>query len=220
MKHFLPLLLIIFTSSLVYGQKFVFSGDFSLLYTQIDGDRLTGYHKRGFRGGVGVNYPLGKIVSLNAKTSFYRHGSSRKNSFQERVPDGSQLVMNINSVGLEWSLEVQPINSNTYFSTGFVVHRVFSFDVEPVNFIVNGPKPAFSDDNIETNFVDFTFLLGYKLSPNNKVFVSFNRTLSNLLIEPFDGVNKLAPYNIGLGYIFTINPRPDAKPKRVRKRRK
>ena len=220
MKQLILSFFLVTFSTHVSAQKFVFSGDIGLLYTQIDGDRLSGYHKRGFRGGIGVNYPLGEIVSLNAKTSFYRHGSSRKNSSQERVDDGSQLVMNINSVGLEWSLEIQPTNVKTYFSTGLVVHRAFSFSVEPINLIVNGPTPTFNNQNIKSNFVDFTFLLGYKFTPNNKVFTTFNRTLSNILVTPFEGVNKLAPYNLGVGYAYTINPRPERKPNKLRKRRR
>ena len=87
----------------MHAQKFSFLPEAGLLLTQIDGDKLHGFHKKGFLFGMGTYYPLSNSFNMAIKTSFYHQGSVRKDRFQDKLPQGIQLEMGLSTVGLEFS---------------------------------------------------------------------------------------------------------------------
>ncbi len=220
MKYFLSLVIMLFLSK-GYSQKFSFLPEAGLLLTQIDGDKLQGFHKKGFIVGIGTHYSLSENFKIAIKTSFYRQGSTRKDIFQDKLPEGIQLEIGLNTVGLEFSTLYAPIDRSFFFGLGLVHHQILDFKYNIVDNVITGPARVLDPAIVASSFNNIKFFLGWSFAISYKFTIAYETSFSDILNEDFFNIARLRPYLLSFSFSYELNPGKKKKPKqkRIRKQR-
>lgn len=219
MKYFLSLFLLCVAAQGI-SQKFSFVPEAGILLTQIDGDKLQGFHKTGFIAGIGTHYPLSNSIKIAIKTSFYRQGSSRKDPFQDKLPDGSQLEMGLSTVGLELSTLFSPIDRSFFFGFGLVHHQILNYDYNIVDNVINGPERILDPTTIASSFNNIKFYLGWSFATSYRFTIAYARSFTDILKEDFLNIGRLKPYNMSFTFSYELNPAKKKKTKGRKVRKK
>ncbi|MDF1695621.1 MAG: hypothetical protein P1U56_07325 [Saprospiraceae bacterium] len=221
MKTFVSIVCILLSTS-VYCQRFSFLPEAGMLMTQIDGDKLQGYHKRGVLLGIGTHYALSNNINLGIKTSFYRQGSARKDAFQDKLEDGIQLEMGLSTVGLEVSTVYEPIDKSIFLGVGFVHHQILNYDYKIIDNVVAGPPRLLDPTTVSSSFNNIKFFLGWRFSTSYRFTIAYEKSFSDILDEDFFNIARLLPYHLAFTMSYEFNPskKKKGKQKRSRKTRK
>lgn len=217
MKYILSVFCLFF-ATLGYTQKFSFLPEAGLLMTQIDGDKLQGYHKTGVLIGIGTHYSLSSDFILAIKTSFYRQGSARKDRFQEKNPDGIQLEMGLSTVGLELSAMYAPIDRSFFFGGGLVHHQILDYDYNIVDNVISGPPRILEPTVVSSSFNNVKFFLGWSFATSYRFTIAYEKSFTDILQENFFNIERLRPYHLAFTLSYELNPikRKKSKRKKVR----
>lgn len=203
------------------AQKFSFLPEAGLLFSQIDGDKLNGFHKTGVIIGIGTHYALSDQFNLGIKTSFFRQGSARKDPFQEKLPDGIQLEMGLSTVGLEFSMMYSPLGNSLFFGAGLVHHQILDFDYNIVDNRISGPERILDAEFVNSSFNNVKFFLGWSFLTSYRFTISYERSFSDILNTDFFNIARLRPYHMAFTFSYELNPvkKGKSKKKKTRKRR-
>lgn len=203
------------------AQKFSFLPEAGFLLSQIDGDKLNGFHKKGILLGIGTHYPLSNSIKLAIKTSYYRQGSTRKNKFDDKLPAGVQLEMNLNTIGLEFSTIFVPAERSIFFGLGLVHHQILNFDYEVVDNVIVGDFRILDPAQVNTSFNNVKFFLGWSFATSYKMTISYESSFSDILNDDFVNIARLRPYMLTFSLSYELNPskKKKSKKKKLRKSR-
>jgi len=222
MRRLIFLFLLLLGWNFGYGQKFSFVTEFGLLSSQIDGDGLTGFTKKGIKAGIGVNYPLLESLILSVDGSYNQQGSKKSTSYKlkiGRIADTTES--DINTIGLGLSFIYMPPTKSLFFGTGLVYHRLLSYDLDIVEYRSPGtPARVIDSQSVANSYIAFKVLAGYKLGPNFRFNISFERALSNIMNIPIDDINTLSPYSLTYSLSYELNPSKSNTRKRHRKKKR
>lgn len=221
MKTITSSLIILLFCAFGQAQKFSFLPEAGLLYGQIDGDKLHGYHKTGFIAGIGTYYPLGNGFNLAVKTSFYKQGSVRKDRFQDKLPSGIQLEMDLNTVGLEVSAMYAPTTRAFFFGAGAVHHQILDFDYKIIDNVISGPERIIDPRTVSSSFNNLKIFIGWSFATSFRFTIAYERSFTDILKEDFINITRLHPYHLAFTFSYEINPvtRKKTKAKKERSRR-
>lgn len=186
--------------------------------TQIDGDKLQGFHKTGFLAGIGTHYPLSNSIKLAIKTSYYSQGSSRKDPFQDKLPEGIQLEMGLSTVGLELSTMFAPIDRSFFFGVGMVHHQILNFDYKIVDNVINGQARMLDATTVGSSFNNIKFYLGWSFATSYRFTIAYERSFTDILDEDFFNIARLRPYLMAFTLSYELNPakKKKSKAKKIR----
>lgn len=201
------------------AQKFSFLPEAGFLISQIDGDKLNGFHKKGLILGIGTHYPLSNSFKLAIKTSFYSQGSVRGNKFDDKLPEGLQLEMSLNTVGLEFSSIFAPAEKSLFFGLGLVHHQILDFDHNVVDNVIVGDLRTLDPANINTSFNNVKFFLGWSFASSYKMTIAYESSFSNILNEDFFNIARLRPYLLTFSLAYELNPSKKKKSKKKKSRK-
>ena len=123
----LPFLYFLTIPNQVLGQRFSFLLEGGAMRTQIHGDKLTGFHKRGFNFGIGTNYLIDNSNFITVKTYYYNQGSIKDFVGNRSLRNGVQMEITLNSIGVEFSYKYVPPEKNRFMGTGLVLHRLIAY---------------------------------------------------------------------------------------------
>ena len=188
------------------AQKFSFLPEAGLLFSQIDGDKLNGFHKNGVIIGIGTHYALADQFNLGIKTSFFRQGSARRDPFQEKLPDGIQLEMGLSTVGLELSAMYSPLSKSLFLGAGIVHHQILDFDYNIVDNVISGPERILNPENVSSSFNNLKFFMGWSFYTSYRFTISYERSVNDILIEDFFNIARLRPYHMAFTLSYELNP--------------
>ncbi len=220
LKTLLATLFVLFTGLALQAQKFSFLPEAGFLMTQIDGDKLHGFHKKGFKIGIGTNYRLYDDIKAAIKTSYYSQGSIRKSRFQDKLPEGVQLEMGLNTIGLELSTMYDPSHKSLFLGFGLVHHQILDFDFNIVDNVVYGPAKSLNPEIVANSFNNVKFFLGWTFATSYKFAIGYERSLTDILTEDFINIARLRPYLLSFSFSYELNPGKKRSQKKIRKKRR
>lgn len=218
MKRFCTVL-IIFLSINLSGQKFSFLPEVGLLRTQMDGDKLQGYHKTGFLVGIGTHYALSNSVNLAVKTSFYSHGSARKDRFQDKLDEGIQLEMGLSTIGLEVSAMYQPEGKSIFLGAGLVNHTILDYDYKVIDNVISGPPRILEPSAVSRSFNSIKLYVGWRFNRSYRFTIAYEKSFSDILVDDFFNLNRLLPYHLAFSLSYEFNPQKEKRNQKAKKRR-
>ena len=213
--------MIFLSATLCSAQKFTFFPEAGFLISQIDGDKLQGFHKRGIKLGIGTHYPFGDQIKLSVKTSYYRFGSGRENKFQDKLADGIQLEMGLNTIGLELSGMYDPPGKSIFFGLGLVHHQILDYDYKIIDNVVGVDPRMLMPSAVSGSMNNAKFFIGWRFYTNYRLFISYESSLTDILREDFFNLGRLRPYMMTFSVAYEFNPgtQRKSKGKKVRKPR-
>ena len=157
-------------------------------------------------------------------TSFYRWGSTRENRFQDKLPEGIQLEMGLNTVGLELSTLYELEGKSIFFGFGLVHHRILDYDYKIVdNTISVGTDPRMLDATaIRSSLNNLKFFVGWRFSTVYRFKIAYESSMTDILDENFFNIARLRPYMLTFTFAYEFNPgiKKKSKGKKARKPRK
>lgn len=183
----------------LYSQKFGGGITVGFNASQIDGDKLAGYHKIGWNAGLNTSYNLNDPWQLNVDFLFSQRGSK-----SQLIPDDDEQIQKItlNFVELPVYISYQDWNiEDRYYKiqgfAGLSAGRLFSV------------KNALGDDDINSdNFLknDISYLIGAKFmfSKNIGITGRYTRSVFRMYRNPDDGSKSLIGYFLNFSLFYKI----------------
>jgi len=184
----------------------------------MDGDKLQGYDKTGLLLGIGTHYALAQDFNLAVKTTFYSQGSARRDRFQDKLKDGLQLEMGLNTIGLELSIMYAPIDRSFFLGTGLVHHRILDYDYNIVDNVISGPPRILDPETVAGSFNNLKFFIGWSFAKVYRFTIAYESGFTDILQEDFFNISRLRPYHLAFTLSYELNPVERKKKKKKKTR--
>ncbi|WP_235296489.1 hypothetical protein [Portibacter marinus] len=209
MRIFKPCLLI-----LLFGVFFLFTAEaqrFSLvtevggMKTQVDGDKIQGFHYNGVVFGLGSVYTINESNFLAVKTSYYRQGSRRKDQFQDRPREGFQLQLDFQTIALELSYKHKLPGGKSFLGAGFLRHQLVNLDYELVSVVQKGADDLeLTAEELNSAYLSVKGFAGRQIFPRTELYLAMESAISNMLTTDFSVIRTLAPYSLSAVLTYEI----------------
>ena len=210
-KGFILMVLICFGINL-HGQRFSFLAEVGGMRTQIDGDKIQGFHNNGYIVGIGTNYTFTPQHFIAVKSTFYNQGSRRKDQFQPRPRDGFQLEVDLRTIGIELSYKYDPSDRSYFLGAGLVRHQIVNLKYDIIDNEIEDNSRMFESDQLRSGFTSIKFYYGFTLLARGGLYFSLETSVSDIVKYDFFEVQSLIPYS--LAAVFTYEIKAAVKVKR------
>lgn len=187
-------------------ERFSFYQKIGYLKTQVDGDNLRGFDKRGFEIATGVNYKLSSTSYLNIGVQYMKLGSTKPDPYENSVYDQIQLGADLNTFGAQFGIVLRPKNEKVYVSNSFLFNRVTKFSALTYSVGAVEVAPLTLEQTINNSFWSFELVLGVNITDNLAIYSSVLFSMSNILKEDFQNLRVIRPYHLGFGLSYRIVP--------------
>lgn len=217
-------LFILLNLSTIYscvGQRFSFLLEGGAMRTQIDGDKLDGFHKNGYNLGFGTNFLLDNSNFIVIKTSYYNQGSVNELDVTDNLRSGLRLAFAFNSAGVELSYKYKPREGPTFVGFGFVHHRILNYAHEASFRSLTEDFVELQPDLIRPSFTSLKGYYGIEFLEGAGFYLAFEGSFDSFLRESYYNINAMRPYALSANIFVDLisNKKIDAKKRRTRRRR-
>lgn len=203
------------------GQRFTFVPEVGITCSQIDGDWLQGFDKRGITLGVGSNYYVSDKLYLGFTARYMQLGSDRGPGRQDKPSGAIQFTSVYSSAAIGANIMLAPFNPNVRFGFGTNYNRIFDFEFNPIVQLSASNKDFIDKENLITNYLSYNFNFNFKVIDRVYFTASFHKSINDLL----DGENSssliesIVPYYLLYTLVYEIDPN-SKRSKRTNKKKK
>jgi hypothetical protein len=171
----------------------------------VDGDNLTGFHKRGVRVGLSLFTRLQNSVFGGIGLSYQSLGSSREEVLQRRPNERSEVEVNLSSIAVSPRIRII-LSKVTTLELELPLHAIFKADTKFINNRVNVAQFEIKADQLRSVSWSFVVNLSFSLSDNLALQVGFERFMQNLLQveQPIDNIRVLQPFYCTVGLTYNL----------------
>jgi hypothetical protein len=207
-----------FSTICIHAQGFHFGANLSGISSQIEGDKLRGFHHFGYSFGLIGGYTFNEKHFLIISPQFTMIGSNKKD---ERFPQlATQPPSNDSITHIFVEMDLSTINTLLGYSyrfgdtwtgekkyrinAGLRIHRIINTDVNIIKMGGIGEVLVEKDKDLNSYFLTVDVGAGINLTRNFGLELSYSHSPQNILKNQKINVTKLAPFylSFGLSYYF------------------
>ena len=186
---------------------FNFGVEVGVMFSQIDGDNMTGFNKTGYEFSLNSGFNINESNEIVVATSFQRLGSSRDNERIPYVDDYYLIELDIQQVGLTFGYAFS-YGENAFkfkqFRTLIALKTNVLIDVESNVIARKRPStPDFVKQDFRSYYLSAKIATGINIGQHVILGFNFDMSLQNIIrtTDKF-GVQSLRPTQIGLGLSY------------------
>ncbi len=204
------LFLICLLSKSITAQHFKIGLSAGFNFCQIEGDRLSGYNKKGYELGIFGLYKLREDAFIYISPSFSHYGS-KINKEQPNIDYKKPLLsLEAHDINILWAYMVNfgnkkdPNILKTRAHFGIKVHNMISAEstISRVNILLKEEGISFKD--IRHIYPSINIGYGLFLKNNLTVDVRLDHAVFNILKVENPDFFRLIPYQVGLNLMYNI----------------
>ena len=210
-----------FTNTL-FCQRFTLVPEIGVACSQIDGDWLQGFDKRGLTVGVGSNYYISDKAYLGFTTRYMQLGSGRGSSNQSKPTGAIQFTSIYSSAAIGANLMLAPFNPDVRFGFGLNYNRIFDFEFNPLVQLSLKNENFIDEDNLVTNYISYNFNFNFKLIDRLYFNASFHKSINDLIDGEDNSslIESIVPYYLIYTLVYEIDPNPKRSKRASKKKRR
>lgn len=212
-------LILLFVSYGSMGQRFTFAPEIGITCSQIDGDLLQGYDKRGTTFGLGTNYYVSDKFSLSFNTRYKKLGSSSSGRKQSKPSGSFQFTSAFSTASVGTGFMIMPFDSKLRIGGGVSYNRVLDFSFNTL--VQLKIEDIIIVDEIQTNYLAYNINAQFNIFQNLYANISFYKSFNNLLDDSeISAVRTIVPYYFVYSIFYEIDPNPKRRHKKSKKKRR
>ncbi len=203
------LLIAIFCLSATYinAQGFHFGANLSGVSSQIEGDKLTGFHHFGYSFGLIGGYTFSQEHYLVISPQYTFFGSKRKSERFSNEINQIFIEMDLSTVnvlfGYSYRFGDDWIQESKYrINAGLRVHRLLNTETNIIKTTQFAEVTIEEKEDLTKYFMTLDLGAGINLTPDIGLEISYNHSLNNLLKNQKANITKLSPFYLSLGVSF------------------
>lgn len=198
-KNCLIVLLFVGFSINTHAQKFELGIQSSFLISQVEGDRLSGFNKVGYSGGLLGGFGFNSGSKLVVGGFYSKLGSVRGGEQTNIRPENILVELNLSTanvlfaysgnLGSTWSG-----NPRFRYLGGFRLNRLLSSSSKSHSSGIEFENVRFDKEYLNNYFISLNLGLGFYLTPDLLFDITYQHSVQNILKDPKLNINKLAPF--------------------------
>lgn len=191
------------------AQNFSLGISGGVIISQVEGDRLIGFNKRGYTGSLNGYFHFNSTSSLVVAPGYSVFGSQRSDEMIPALTDNilvgldmstaNVLVAYQHNFGDSWD------GSHTFkIFGGIKFHQVVSQQVQVFTTRIASVQPKIDKSDMHGFFPSLNLGTGLYMRKNLSIDLIFDYGLTNLLKESKENISKLTPFHLAftIGYEF------------------
>ncbi len=209
MKTIILLCLFCFSIHFINAQGFHFGANLSGVTSQVEGDKLRGFHHHGFSFGLIGGYTFNADHYLVISPQFTFFGSNRKDERFSKEANQIFVEMDLSTINTLFGYSYRFGDSWTEdkkyrVNAGLRVHRLIKANTHIIRTGRVGDVMIVKGDDLPDFFLTLDLGVGLNLTPNIGLELSYNHAIQNLLKNQKVNITKLAPFYLSLGVSYYI----------------
>lgn len=202
MEKGLLLFCLLFINTSGYAQLFNPFVEADLKLTQVDGDKLSGYHKLGYDIGLGMNTRIYKGLTFDAYVGYSRYGSKQKDIVNVGQPV-DKLELDIRAASIHFGPRIE-FNEKVSFKVFFQYQSIFSIRHKLNSRKFGVEKYEIENQSFDNNNMDIGGKIYFRLHPKHFLYAGFTRGIHNILTTRYPEFKAIVPFSICAGYRYTL----------------
>ncbi len=195
----------------IKSQGFHFGAHLSGVSSQIEGDKLIGFHHFGYSFGLIGGYTFTKAHYLIISPQYTLFGSNKKGERFSNEGNKIFVEMDIRTINVLFAYSYRFGDSWTgdkkyRLNSGVRVHRLLNANTNIIKSRGAGEITIDKGKDLDDFFLTLDLGVGLNIASNLGLELEYNHSLQNILKTQKADVRKLAPFYLSLGvsYYFSL----------------
>jgi len=204
------------------AQRFTFVPEAGITCSQIDGDWLQGFDKRGLTLGIGSNYYISDKLYLGFVARYMQLGSEVGAKKQNKPSGAIQFTTNFDAASVGINFMFAPFNPNVRLGAGLSYNRILDFQYNALIKLSMKNENFLEIERLVTNYPSYNININFKIIDRLYFNILFHKSIKNLLsgTDSRASVETLVPFYINYTLVYEIDPKPNRSRKSSKKKKR